>query len=157
MPSSLDNQIHKSGSELYSLAKRRSTYRWRMRLDRRIKDLLYYSGDGFHLPGNFQFCRVQHQSFRHEMATKWEMLNSTYHFKYSNSLFVVSIAVWLVIAAVSALAMVWTNQFYMNVAMAILMLTCGNAGNILSAVAADLFPTHFKYIELSLVDFIFWA
>lgn len=67
----------------------------------------------------------------------------------------VSIAVWLVIAAVSALAMVWTNQFYLNVAMAILMLTCGNAGNILSAVAADLFPTHFKYIELSLVDFIF--
>lgn len=51
---------------------------------------------------------------------------------------------WLLFSTVSTIALLWTNNFYLNVALLIAMHTCGNCGSILSAVAADLFPTHFK-------------
>lgn len=56
------------------------------------------------------------------------------------------LSIWLALSATSTGALYWSNNFPLNVALMIAMMTCGNCGSILSAVAADLFPTHFKYI-----------
>lgn len=57
------------------------------------------------------------------------------------------IAGWLVAAGLAGFALIWTDNFYVNTALIIALLSSGNNGSILSAVSADLFPTHFKYVK----------
>lgn len=61
------------------------------------------------------------------------------------SIYFIFLAMWLLISATAALCMVWGDEFYFNTVLAILTMTCGNCGSIITAVAADLFPTHYKF------------
>lgn len=69
-------------------------------------------------------------------------------FKLNKSIFTIHIiylsAVWLSLSTLTGLGLLWTNQFYLNVAFTILLYTCANCGHVLCVLAADLFPTHFK-------------
>lgn len=64
------------------------------------------------------------------------------------------LSIWLALSAASTGALYWSNNFPLNVALMIAMMTCGNCGSILSAVAADLFPTHFKYTYFKKIKWI---
>lgn len=64
------------------------------------------------------------------------------------SLLLFFLATWLLIAATATLSIIWGDEFYFNIVLHILMLTCGNCGSIITAVAADLFPTHYKFEKL---------
>lgn len=58
------------------------------------------------------------------------------------------LATWLFVSATATLCIIWGDEFYFNTILAILMMTCGNCGSIITAVSADLFPTHYKFEKL---------
>ncbi|KAJ6635070.1 Synaptic vesicle glycoprotein 2B [Pseudolycoriella hygida] len=59
--------------------------------------------------------------------------------------------VWLFISFLATIGNIFGNEFYLNTFLMIVMLSCVNCGNILCAVASDLFPTHYKGMALSLI------
>lgn len=52
--------------------------------------------------------------------------------------------IWLLVSAISAIALLWTQNYYLNIYLMIVAISCGNCAGILVAVSADLFPTNFK-------------
>lgn len=51
---------------------------------------------------------------------------------------------WLVFCSVAAISLYWTDHFNLNIVMLVIMMTCGNCGSILSGLAGNMFPTHYK-------------
>lgn len=71
------------------------------------------------------------------------------HFKrteyFCNHIVIVLKASWLIISMFSGLAIIWTNQFYVNTVLMILHMSTIICCTVLCGVFGDLFPTHLRY------------
>ncbi|XP_037050123.1 synaptic vesicle glycoprotein 2B-like [Bradysia coprophila] len=59
--------------------------------------------------------------------------------------------IWLLVSTTTTLCIIWADIFYFHVVLTIFMISCGYCGSIITAVAVDLFPTHYKGMALCLV------
>lgn len=53
-------------------------------------------------------------------------------------------AIWIFINATSTFVATWTKSFYVNMFFLMFLLSGASCGSCISAISADLFPTHFK-------------
>lgn len=58
---------------------------------------------------------------------------------------------WLFLSLLATIGNIFGNEFYLNTFLMIVLLTCGNCGSIMLAVASDLFPTNYKGMALCLI------
>lgn len=56
-------------------------------------------------------------------------------------------ASWLALNTVSVLAIIWTNQFYVNNGFMIILISMNICCGLLASVYGDLFPTHLRYVD----------
>lgn len=63
-------------------------------------------------------------------------------------------AIWLIVSTTATLCILWGDEFYFNVVLTILMISCGYCGSIITAVAVDLFPTHYKFAQRKIKNFV---
>lgn len=53
-------------------------------------------------------------------------------------------AIWFFVSLFAFVGIIFGMNFYLNMVLVLIAVTCGNCGGILSAISGDLFPTHLK-------------
>lgn len=54
-------------------------------------------------------------------------------------------ATWLILSTISTFAVIWTNNFYLNMVLGFSLQACASVSVIATSLSADLFPTQYRY------------